>query len=277
VVLHYQTGTDSLDSRYVEQARTSAKNAALEKLLTSMKEARARVTSGEETVQTIRLGLSTNSFNTLEAQTATFKWQGPDQVYADITGPMMMARSFILGRDGENCWLYSEDQDGKKRLEETPAAKTAAAVLLLDPFELAKRPVAEALAERNLVLAGDAKLDGRACYRLETWEVNQDFANATKTQWWIEEATFLPRQIVQYYPNGSSITRFDYRNLNQPLPQSAFQPPVAPGGDAHPLLFEQPPGPDEQRYFRVSDGSNGRMSGRIGWNGPNGSTSSGLN
>jgi outer membrane lipoprotein-sorting protein len=222
--------------------------------------------------------MSKNSFNNIDAQTATFKWQGPDQVYADITGPMSMAGSFILGSDGQTCWLYSEDEKGKKRLDQTPAAKTEREIVLVDPFELAKRPVAEALAERGLVLESNAKLEGRSCYRIEIWDVNQDnFAYATETEWWIDEETLLPKAIVQCYPNGSGITRFYYKDLNQRLPDSAFQPPVAPGGDAHPLFFEKEPAPDERRFLRISDGSNGRMSGRIGWNGSNGTTSSGLN
>lgn len=35
--------------------------------------------------------------------------------------------------------------------------------------------------------------------------------------------------------------------------------------------------PGERRFLQVCDGSNGRMSGRFGWHGPNGTTSSGMN
>jgi hypothetical protein len=191
---------------------------------------------------------------------------------------MQMCKAFILGSDGQNCWLFSEDEKGKKRLDQTSTAKTEREIALLDPFELAKRPVAEALEQRGLVLANNATLEGRSCYRIEAWDVNQDnFAYATETQWWIDEETSLPTEIVQYHPNGNEITRFIYKDLNQRLPDSAFQPPTAPGGDAQPLFFQKEPGPDERRFLRISDGSNGRMSGRLGWNGPGGTTSSGLN
>ncbi|MGO8696930.1 MAG: M56 family metallopeptidase [Limisphaerales bacterium] len=278
VVLHYQTATESLGRSYTEKAKAAAKDARLGKLLSSMKDARARLNSGGLTVQTVRLGMSQNSFNNIDAQTATFKWQGSDQVYADITGPMQMCKAFILGSDVRMCWLYSEDDKGKKRLDQTPATKTEREIALLDPFDLTGRPIAEALEQRGLVLANNATLEGRSCYRIETWDVRQDnFAYATETQWWIDEETYLPTQIVQDHPNGSEITRFVYKDLNQHLPDSAFQPPAEPGADAAPLFFQKEPGPDERRFLRISDGSNGRMSGRLGWNGPGGTTSSGMN
>jgi beta-lactamase regulating signal transducer with metallopeptidase domain len=281
VVLHYQAGTEALDSRYVERAKAAAKDPKLQKLLASMKEARARLKSGIETVQTINLGMSKNAFNSIEAETALFKWQGADRAYADITGPMRMLRAFVLGSDGQTCWLYSENEKGEKRLDQTAASGTERGILLVDPFELAKRSVEEALEEQPLVCASNARLEGRACYRVEKWDVNLDnFTYATQTQWWIDEETFLPRQIVQYHPGGCQIVRFDYQDLNQPLPDSAFQPPAAPapGGDAHPLFFKEEAGPDERRFLRISDGSNGRMSGRLGWHQPGGgTTSSGLN
>jgi beta-lactamase regulating signal transducer with metallopeptidase domain len=278
VVLHYQAGAEALDSRYVERAKAAAKDPKLQKLLASMKEARARLKSGIETVQTIDLGMSKNAFNSIGAETATFKWQGADRVYADITGPMSMSRAFVLGSDGQTCWLYSEDEKGEKRLDQTAAAGTGREIVLVDPFELASRSVEEALEEQPLVWTSNARLEGRACCRVEKWDVNLDnFTYASQTQWWIDEATFLPRQLVQYRPGGCQMVRFDYQDLNQPLPDSAFRPPAAPGGDAHPLFFKKEAGPDERRFLRISDGSNGRMSGRIGWHGPGGTTSSGLN
>jgi beta-lactamase regulating signal transducer with metallopeptidase domain len=140
VVLHYQTGTEELDPQYVARSKAAAKDPKLQKLLAAMKEARTRLTSGIEIVQTIHLGMNSNAFNSLEAQTATFKWQG-GQVYADISGPMMMSGAFILGSDGQNCWLYSEDEKGKKRLDQTPCAVTKQQVDMVNPFDIANRSV----------------------------------------------------------------------------------------------------------------------------------------
>src|SRR5262249_23011341 len=102
VVLHYQTGTEGLDPKYAARAKAAAKDPKLRRLLVAMKEARARLTSGVETVQTIYLGMGKNSFNGIEAQTATFKWQGGKRAYDDITRPMMTSVVFHLERDGQN-------------------------------------------------------------------------------------------------------------------------------------------------------------------------------
>lgn len=278
VVLHYQSGSESLDAKSAARAKAAAQDPKLQQFLAQMKHAREQLTSGVETVQTIRLSLSKGSYNGIEAQTATFKWQGAEQVYADITGPMSMCRAFILGCDGRNCWLYSDDGDGKKRLDQTPVAVTKRGIALVDPFRLAERSVDEALGGRSLVWASDAQLEGRPCYRLEDWDVSQQGpAYATKTQWWIDQKTLLPNQIVQYHPYGCEVVRFDYQQLNEHLPDSAFQPPAGAEKSAQPLFFKDQPASGEHRFLSISDGSNGRMSGRLGWHGDGGTTSSGLN
>jgi len=277
VVLHYQTGSETLDAAYLKRAKDAAKQPVLQQLLASMKEARARLTSGVETVQTIRLGFARNAYNNLDAQTATFKWQGTDRVYADFSGPMSM-KAFILGNDGQKCWLYSVNEKDEKRLDTTPADITQKEISLLDPFDLASRSIPDVLDERNVVSASDAQLDGRRCHRVQTWDVNTDnFVYATLTEWWIDAETFLPRQLVQYAPNTCQIVRFDFKDLNQHFPDTAFQPPSAAGSGAQPLFFKNNPDPDERRFIRVVDGANGRMSGRLGWRSSSGTTSSGLN
>jgi len=280
LILHYQTSDETIDPKYTARAKNAAHDRNLQQLLTSMKEARSGLNSGVEVVQTFRLGMnSKTAFSSIDANTATFKWQGADQVYADITGPMGMAiKSFILGCDGKTCWLYSEDGDGKKRLEVTPADVTQRSMVMLDPFGLAAQSVQDVLNQRQLVSDSDAMLDGRNCHRVESWEVSASgIIFATRTVWWIDAKSFLPAQILQYYPGGATITHYACEDLGQPLADIVFQAPVAPGAGARPLFFEKAPAPDEQRFFHISDGSNGRMSGRIGWNGPNGSTDSGVN
>jgi len=56
-----------------------------------------------------------------------------------------------------------------------------------------------------------------------------------------------------------------------------FQPPSGPAANAKPVLFKQAPAPDDKRFLIIRDGSDGRMSGRLGWTSPGGTTSSGLN
>ena len=277
VLLHYQTGTEGLDPEYLSQAKAAAKDPKLQKLLAAVKEARTRLKSGIEIVQTIHLGMNTNAFTSIEAQTATFKWQ-EDQVYADITGPMMSSGAFILGSDGRNCWLYSEDEKGKKRLDQTPCAVTKQQVDLLNPFDIANQSVEDVLHQGDLVLGSDAMLEGRRYHRVVRWEVSlEHFVSASQMQWWIDAETFLPRQMTSYSANWCQIVRFDFKDLNQALPESAFKPPAAPGDDAQPLFFDKEPAPGERRFLRISDGSGGRMSGRLGYRNAAGTTSSGLN
>jgi len=278
IVLHYQTGTEGLDPKFVARTKAASKDPRLEKLFTSMKQARLALTSGIETVQTIHLGMSKNAFNSIEAQTATFKWARTGKAYADITGPMMTPGVFILGSDGVNCWLYSENEKGEKRLDQTPVSVTEQQVSLADPFELTKRSVLEVLDAEGSILASDGSLEGHPCYRVQKWEVNQEpMISASQTQWWIDAETFLPKQMVNYSGNWCQVVRFDYKDLNQPLPEVAFQPPAAPTSDTHPLFFDKEPGSGEHRFLLINDGSGGRMSGRLGWHGPGGTTSSGLN
>jgi hypothetical protein len=278
VVLHYESGTESLDPHYVARANAAAKDPKLLRLLRSMKQVRLGLRSGVETVQSLDLSTSKTAFKFLNASTTVFKWQGANQVYADITASMSMVGAFILGDDGKDCWLYAIDAKDKKRLDRTPDAVTEKDILVLDPFELTRRSVSEALSDERLVLSSKATLEGHPCYRVERWQVTQNyFVYAVKTQWWIDAKSFLPRQIVQYRSGGCQIVRFDCHDLNQHLPESAFEPPPTASKGTYALFFKKAPQPDEQRFLRISDGSDGRMSGRIGWHGPNGTTDSGMN
>jgi hypothetical protein len=282
LVLHYQTGSDNLDPAYLQRAKTAAQDPELRTLLARMKEARARSSSGVETVQTMNLGLaqSRTAFGTIEFQTAVFKWRGPDQVYADISGPMSVGfpTVFVLGSDGKVCWLYSENDKGEKRLDKTSAAYTQKQISIADPFGLVNSSVDDVLAEKALVLSSASELDGHPCYRIESWDAGeQPMVYGTKNQWWIDEKTLLPKQMVQYHPYGCDTVRFDYTDLNAALPDSAFAPPAGSSEHANPLFFTEDPKSGERRFLRISDGSDGRMSGRIGWNGPGGTTSSGMN
>jgi hypothetical protein len=277
IVIHYQTDTNTLDPKYRDKAIASATDPELTRLFTSMKEARKKLNSGIETVQTLSLRLDKNTYRNLEAETAIFKWQGSDCAYADISGPMEMG-TFILGCDGQQCWIYSEGEDGEKRLDQTPVAVTRRNIVMADPFSLLNQTVAKALASRAFVLESSADLEGHSCYRVEVWEVSQGgMTYATKTEWWIDRETFLPRQHIQYHPSGCEIARYDYSNLNEALPVSAFQAPAAAAVGTHPLFFAKAPTHGEQRFLDISDGSDGRMSGRIGWRDGNGTTSSGMN
>jgi len=276
IILHYQTDNEKLDPNFEKQATVSAHNPDMQKLLIGMKEARMRLHSGVETVLTYDLIQSTNGFDRITANTATFKWQGSNQVYADITGPMTSPKKFILGCDSKNFWLYSEDDEGQKRLDQTPIAMTRSQINLLDPFGLVNYTVQKVVSNGKIVYLGKSILDKRSCQRLQQWNVNtKGSVWASLTEWWIDCETMLPTQIVQYHSFGCRVVRFDYKDLNKPLPDSDFTPPSAENAKA--LFFTKEPQANDGRFFQIKDGSSGVMSGRIGFRSEKGTTSSGLN
>jgi beta-lactamase regulating signal transducer with metallopeptidase domain len=279
IVLHYQTEDEKFSANYREKIAAAASDPALIQLLTAMKDARTRLHSGVETVQTIRLNLNTNACESIESETGTFKWQGTNQAYGDVSA-IMGTDAFILGCDGRDCWLYSENQKDGKRLDKTPVAVTKRNIVIADPFFLNEWSVKKAMAEQPVVLESDAVLDGHDCCRLESWNVSNDGMSwATKNEWWIDKETYLVRQTRQCHPGGFELVRLSYTNLNETLPDSAFQPPPGGASGTHTLFFDKPPGPGENRFLVIHDGlGNGRISDRIGWHNENGgTTSSGVN
>jgi type II secretory pathway pseudopilin PulG len=285
VVMRCQIGTNSYSGEQLNRVATAAKNPQLEQLLSSMKVARARLNSGIETVQGKTFYGDRGCFNWITASSATFRWQGTNQVYADISEIMNM-RSFILGDDGKSCWLYADGQNGC-RLDSTPATLVAdIQTPVADAFALSKLTVAEAIAKGRLVYKGRTQLDGRACHRVQSWVVHQpqnehEPVYAAKLEWWIDAETLLPLLVVSDTLYGCETFTFHYDKINQPLPDTAFQPPAFNGinarQDTFQLFKKAALAPGEKRFLNIKDGSNGEMSGRIGWSGPDGTTSSGLN
>jgi beta-lactamase regulating signal transducer with metallopeptidase domain len=275
IVLHYRTGNQPIDPKYLVRAKAAAKNPKLVALLTAMKRARSRLNSAVEKVQSVNLGLSDGSFKSIDTDTATFKWRGSNQFYADISGPMLTPGAFILGDDGRDCWLYTANEKGETTIDRIPSAAAQKTIVLLDPFDLTHRSVSEALADGRLVLASDAILEGHPCYRIEEWEVNimPYFVAAGQAQWWIDKKTLLPRQCTG---NGSFV-RFDWTDLNRHLAESDFEPPAPATEHAKPAVFTKPLAPGDQPFLQISDGTDGRMSGRLGWTNAKGRFSSGLN
>jgi hypothetical protein len=152
-----------------------------------------------------------------------------------------------------------------------------------DPFDLADRTPDAAIAGDRLIYAGQAQLGGHPCYRVESWDVEQSQnepsgVSASQREWWIDVGTYLPSQVVNRGTFGRQSFRFQYQALNQPMPVTVFQPPVAPGAKCESSdWFQKKPGPDDKRFLTIIDAGGGRMSGRLGIRGPGGTTSSGLN
>ena len=285
IVIRCQIGTNSYSSEQLNLIATAAKDPRLEQLVSSMKAARARLNSGTETVQWTRFFGGKESFKWIMANSATFKWQGTNQIYADIS-EIMNLKAFILGNDGKTCWLYADDPNGR-RLDSSPAALVPDIYTsVADPFTLTKFTVAEAIAKGRLVYQDQTQFEGRACHRVQSWMVRQpqnenDRVFAAKLEWWIDAETLLPVQVIENSQYSSETFRFHYEQLNQPLPDAAFQPPAMTGinakKDGFKLFKQEIPLPNEKRFLTIKDGGNGEMSGRLGWSSPGGTTSSGLN
>ncbi len=154
---------------------------------------------------------------------------------------------------------------------------------IADPFDLIRRPAETAIAKERLIYEGQTQLEGRNCHRVQSWMVWQSpdepaGVPASKLEWWIDAETLLSAQVVKCGTYGSQTYQFRYAQLNQPLNDAAFQPPVEPGTETKSSdWFEKNPGPDEKRFLTIRDGTDGTMSGRLGVRGPGGTTSSGLN
>ena len=285
VVISCEVGTNNYSSERSNQMASAAKDPRLEQLLTSMKAARARLTSGVETVQWQSSWGEKESFDDeIKSHGAIFKWQGTNQFYADISDVMGMTKAFILGTDGKTCWLYSDDERDGRRLNSAPANMMADIhASIADPFALTTHTVQSAVEKAHPIYEGQTELEGIMCHRVQSWIVQQSQndpggASAAKYEWWIDAKTLLPVQVVQSSQFGCETFRFHYDKLNEPMPDAAFQPPVEPGASVKSDdWFEKKLGPDEKRFLTIMDGCNGEMSGRLGRRGPEGTTSSGLN
>jgi serine/threonine protein kinase len=124
MVISCQVGTNNYSSEQLDRIVSAAKDPRLEELLSSMKTARSQLTSGVEMVQSLSLFGQTESLdNEILSHWATFKWQGTNQVCADLSDVMGMTKAFILGTDGKTCWLYSEDNHNQRRLDSAPVPR----------------------------------------------------------------------------------------------------------------------------------------------------------
>ena len=283
VIVRCEIGTNNYSSGQLNDISVAAKDPQLEQLLSSMKAARTRLTSGIETVEWISLSQSKDCLRGITVYPATFKWQGSNQFYEDISD-VMGGKAFILGTDGENCWMYSDDQYNGRRLDSSPVESVADIYTsIADPFNLARDSVLSAISKGKLIYDGQTQLDGHPCYCVKSWFVeqtgNETFpVEAARSEWWIDSETYLPMQVTRDSQFDREIFKFHYEGLNQPLPITTFQPPMERGvGPKMDDWYKKELGPDEKFFFKMKDGSDGQISGRIGRRGPNGSTDSGLN
>ena len=284
VVFRCEVGTNDYSLEQSKAIANAAADPRLKQLLAAMQKARQHFASGVETVGNEFL-YGNESWNSIRANHAVFKWQGTNQSYGDITD-VMNTKAFILGDDGKTCWLFSDGEDGQSLQTCQNSLMAHINTSIADPFALTSRSVATVIAEDKLVYLGQAQLDGRTCHRVQSWTVHQshdkyDRTSAECSEWWIDAATDLPARLVESATYGCQIFTFHYDKLNQPLPAAAFKPPMvtnpSPKADEYKLFKNETPAPDEKRFITIRDGGDGRMSGRLGRHDSMGTTSSGLN
>ena len=281
IVIRCEIGTNNYSKEQLQDLSKAAETPRLIQLLTSMKAARAQCKSGIETVQLTMTYGEKSAFTGISVSSALFKWQGTNQFYEDISGPMN-TKTFVLGTDAKTCWLYGGGgTQFPPYLNSSPVASVATIdTSIADPFNLIQETVKSVIAREKLIYEGQSQLDGRLYYRIGCWNVRQTGNDsfpieAGKYEWWIDPVTFLPAQMASVQSGFRQILKFQYSGLNQPLPDSAFQPPdsnVAPED-----WYKKKLAPGESRFLTIKDGSDGGMSGRLGRQGPNGTTSSGMN
>jgi len=278
VQLNYSVAETELALADRKRIEAAAKDPVLLGVLEALKAKRGQLQSVAECVQQLELGTRSNLFTSIQSGSAVYRWQAPNRYYADISQPMLSCEAFRIGCDGQRWWFHAAC-GGSLRLQACPLAEMHEVnALFCDPFELQPRDPAAAARERHLNYLGRTNLNGTEHHVIESWHA-ENFAGMTTwgelTQWWIDSQTALPTQVVHFRDGGISRERFLYDTVNQPLPEADFALPSIEG-----LSPQTPDALDAdytKRYVTVRDGSDGRMSGRWGKQGPKGTSSGGLN
>jgi hypothetical protein len=247
-------------------------------LLKIMKQKRTQLTSLAERVQDLTLDQKDGLFYELRSQSATFKWQKPDQYCGDVTDIMSMCTDFRIGSDGQRWWWHNESARWTNFIVCPVEEMHKLNVSICDPFDLTHETPTAAATKLGLNYAGVCKVGIAGCLQVEAWQVVRLSKSApfgSLIQWWIDPRNYRPAQITLFGSGYVSRSRFLYDSVNEPLPVGDFAVPKLEG------LSPVPPEPLDanytNRYINLRDGSDGRMSLRWGKKGPKGASSSGLN
>jgi serine/threonine protein kinase len=274
-----------------QEARIAAAGASpkLRELLDSVRRNRLALKSLENTVRTVRTGPGRNAplgwSHDLQVNHARFGFQGDRQFYADISSMMEFSPStsippniFRLGSDGRECWFFAslrhaEERKGDVRLFFCPfQAMKEQTVIVADPFPQERfSSVENAIQQLKLEYLGQTIHDGKIYHRVRSWagEVFMNSAYAIQ-DWLIDAQSLLPAALQ----NSFERCEFVYTHVNEPISTEMFQPRATPHIRREPYALEEG---YQYFYLRISDGSNGRMSGRWGQRGAKGDMNSGMN
>lgn len=269
----YNTLENPFSESLLTKFRKSLDSQELISLLQKVKDSRLRLNSLSETVYTI-MWYGKGQEKTHEA---TFKFQGSNQFYADISS--IMEIPFYLACDGNNCWLYSSRKEEEKLKAVAFEDINEMSVDICNPFGIKDADIHDVIERYNLQYEGIEPIDSQQCYLIRSWQAGAENigTNCSISSWWFDMQTFMPVQIFfDYGGDNSKLVRFIYHGINEQMSDEVFT--------YHSLTNLEPnlPEPLDEgyniRFLNCIDGStNGRMSVRWGMKGPKGTSSSGLN
>jgi hypothetical protein len=248
-------------------------------LLEAMKRERLQLTALSERVQELSQGRKDGRFVALNSTGSSFKWQSPQRCFGDVSD-IMGCPVFRVGADAQHCWM-EDVNEAREKVEFCPAKEMGRWELsFCDPFGLTGRTPAEALGLLGLEYGGLIRRGDEQWHLIETSSSQQSGAGGgtagNRTQWRIDPRSYLLAEILTADRDRLSRTRFFYDSINQPLPTAAFALPRPKGALIQPA--DALDAAYTNRFIRVSDGSDGRMSLGLGKFGPRGtSVSGGLN
>lgn len=268
----------SVHNASIDAPESTATDAKLIDVLSSMAERRASLTSIVEHVQTIALRQQDGLFTQLQAKDSEFRWQQPNQFYADVSAVIGSVSVFRIVCDGTNWWHLAQSSR-TNILRSLPIAEVQEVNAgINDPFQLSRQTPKDAAANQRLTYGGLRTVDGRKSHVIETWRIQQigEFPpNASHLSWIIDAETFRIVEVAERYASGLTKSRFIVESLNQPLSPELFSPLVVPNvqsSQPEPLTPEF-----THRFINLKDGADGKMTVRWGRKGPKHTNSAGLN
>ena len=280
IELQYQVSNEELGKADQEKIETGTRNPRLLNLLETMKQKRAQLTSLSERVQHLTLRQKDALFIELQSQSATFKWQKPDQYYGDVTDIMYGCADFRIGSDGQRWWWhYQSAADTNYSFVVCPAKEMHELnISICDPFDLVHKTPSFAAAHLGLNYAGNPNAASDDGPVVNAWQINRQRVGAPfgfLLEWRINTRTYHVQETTRFTVSHVDRIKFLYDSVNKPLSAGDFAVPELKG------LSPAPPEPLDvdytNRFVNLRDGSDGRMSLRWGKEGPKGRSSSGLN
>ncbi len=173
IKLEYQVTGDELAKTEREKMEADAKEPRLLELLETMKQKRTQISSLSERVQNLMFAQKDGLYYQLRSQSATFRWQSPNQYYADATGPMLTCTDFRMGSDGRRWWWhYASAWSTNVEFQICPAKEMRELnISVCDPFDLTEEAAAAAAAQLGLKYIGVSTFGPMHCFQMEAWHM----------------------------------------------------------------------------------------------------------